>query len=95
MLDDNEEDLEDDELEEDEEYPEELYPVLELSDAVFDLIEKLEKVREKLDKYEEEYLEGDTEVRQSFDLPNREVFERWDEFIYGAIAELDNLGEPI
>jgi DNA polymerase II large subunit len=95
MLDDNEEDLEDDELEEDEEYPEELYPVLELSDALFELIEKLEKVSKKLDNYEQEYLEADTEVRQSFDLPNREIFEHWDEFVSRAIAELDNLGEPI
>ncbi|GAA6617392.1 hypothetical protein [Scytonema sp. NUACC26] len=95
MFDDNEEDLEDDNLEEDQEYPEELLPVVELSDAIFDLIEKLEKVQEKLENYEQEYLEADSGVRQSFDLPNREVFERWDEFIYNAITELDDLGEAI
>ncbi|MFL9458971.1 hypothetical protein AB0758_49365 [Tolypothrix bouteillei VB521301_2] len=95
MFDDNEEDLEDDDLEEDREYPEELLPVVELSDAIFDLIEKLEKVQEKLEKYEQEYLEADSEVRQSSELPHREVFERWEDFIYSTVAELDNLGEPV
>ncbi len=34
-------------LEEDKEYPEELYPVLELSDSILELTEKLETIRRK------------------------------------------------
>ena len=42
-------------LEEDIEYPEELYPVLELSDSILELTEKLEQIRGKLDDFEQRY----------------------------------------
>ena len=38
-------------LEDDLEYPEELYPVLELSDSILELTEKLELIRGKLDDF--------------------------------------------
>ena len=44
-------------LEEDREYPEELYPVVELSDSLLELTEKLERIRIKLDDFEQRYLE--------------------------------------
>ena len=44
-------------LEEDREYPEELYSVVELSDSILELTEKLETVRRKLDNFEQKYLE--------------------------------------
>ena len=42
-------------LEDDIEYPEELYPVLELSDSILELTEKLEQIRGKLDDFEQRY----------------------------------------
>ncbi len=44
-------------LEDDLEYPEELDPVVELSDSILELTEKLETVRAKLDDFEQRYLE--------------------------------------
>ena len=55
--------IDDFDLEEDQEYPEELYPVVELSDSISELTEKLERVREKLDDFEQRYLEADEELR--------------------------------
>lgn len=43
--------------EEDLEYPEELYSVVELSDSILELTEKLELIRGKLDDFEQRYLE--------------------------------------
>ena len=44
-------------LEENREYSEELYPVVELSDSILELTEKL-------DDFEERYLEADEELRE-------------------------------
>ena len=54
-------------LEEDREYPEELYPVVELSDSILELTEKLELIRGKLDDFEQRYLEADEEERECED----------------------------
>ena len=87
----NEEDLE----VEDEEYPEELEPVLELSDGIHELLEKLERIREKIDTYQEEYLEADLDTRESIELPSATSIGRWNEFVYGAIMQIDVLSSPL
>jgi hypothetical protein len=87
----NEEDLE----VEDVEYPEELEPVLELSDGIYELLEKLERIREKVDTYQEEYLEADLDTRKSIELPSEASIQRWNEFVYGAIAQIDILSDPL
>ena len=83
--------------EEEKEYPEELYSVVELSDSILELTEKLERVRVRLDDFEQRYLEADEELRESegYEIPNSSIIERW----LQAIAEIDNridlLGDPL
>ncbi len=87
--------IENEELEvEDEEYPEELQPVLELSDGIYELIEKLERIREKLDTYEQEYLDADLDTRESIELPSATSIGPWNEFVYGSISQIDVLSDP-
>jgi hypothetical protein len=71
--------IDDFDLEEDKEYPEELYPVLELSDSILELTEKLELIRGKLDDFEQRYLEADEELREceGYEIPSSSIIERW------------------
>jgi hypothetical protein len=87
----DEEDLEVEDLE----YPEELQPVLELSDSIYELLEKLERIREKVDTYEQEYLDADLDTRESIELPSATSIERWNNFVYNAILQIDVLSDPL
>ncbi len=82
--------------EEDREYPEELYPVLELSDSILELTEKLEQIRVKLDDFEQRYLEADDELRdcEGYEIPSSMILERWQAEIGEMSDRLDFLGDP-
>lgn len=84
-------------LEEDKEYPEELYPVLELSDSILELTEKLETIRGKLDDFEQRYLEADEELREceGYEIPSSTKLERWQNEIEEISNRLDFLGDPL
>ncbi len=84
-------------LEEDKEYPEELYAVLELSDSILELTEKLETIRRKLDDFELRYLEADEELRESegYEIPSSSILERWQNAIEEMKHRIDILGEPL
>jgi hypothetical protein len=75
-------------LEDELEYPEELYPVLELSDSILELTEKLELIRGKLDDFEQRYLEADEELREceGYEIPSLTKLERWQ----AAIEEISD-----
>ncbi len=82
---------------EDREYPEELYPVLELSDSILELTEKLETIRIKLDDFEQRYLEADEELREceGYEIPSSSIIERWQNVIEEINNHIDILGEPL
>ena len=84
-------------LEEDKEYPEELYAVLELSDSILELTEKLETIRRKLDDFEQRYLEADEELREceGYEIPSSSILERWQNAISEINNRIDILGEPL
>ncbi len=75
-------------LEDELEYPEELYLVVELSDSILELTEKLELIRGKLDDFEQRYLEADDELREceGYEIPSSIKLERWQ----AAIEEISN-----
>ena len=75
-------------LEDDLEYPEELYLVVELSDSILELTEKLDTIRGKLDDFERRYLEADEEEREceSYEVPSSTKLERWK----AAIEEIND-----
>ncbi len=93
----NEAMFDDFDLEEDQEYPEELYPVVELSDSILELTEKLETIRRKLDDFEQRYLEADEELREceGYEIPSSTKLERWQAAIEEMSNRLDFLGEPL
>lgn len=84
-------------LEDELEYPEELYLVVELSDSILELTEKLEIVRGKLDDFEQRYLEADEELRsgEGYEIPSSSIIERWQNTIEEISDRIDLLGEPI
>ena len=88
--------IDDFDLEEDQEYPEELYPVLELSDSLLELTEKLERVRVKLDDFEQRYLSADEELRsgEGYEIPSSTILERWQAAIEEMSDCIELLGEP-
>ncbi|MGV2830760.1 hypothetical protein [Myxosarcina sp. GI1(2024)] len=92
MINNNDFDLED-ELE----YPEELYPVLELSDSILELTEKLELIRGKLDDFEQRYLEADEELREceGYEIPSSTKLERWQAAIEEMSNRIEFLGDPL
>ena len=81
---------------EDQEYPEELYPVLELSDSILELTEKLETVRGKLDDFEQRYLKADEELREceGYEIQGSSI-ERWQAAIEEMSDRIDLLGDPL
>ena len=89
--------IDDFDLEEDREYPEELYPVLELSDSILELTDKLETVRRKLDDFEQRYLEADEEVREceGYEIPSSTKLERWQAAIEEMSERISLLGDPL
>lgn len=82
---------------EDREYPEELYPVVELSDSILELTEKLELIRGKLDDFEQRYLEADKELREceGYEIPSSTKLERWQAAIEEISDRIDLLGDPL
>ena len=84
-------------LEDDLEYPEELYPVLELSDSILELTEKLELIRGKLDDFEQRYLEADEELREceGYEIPSSTKLERWQNAIEEISDRIELLGDPL
>lgn len=84
-------------LEEDLEYPEELYPVVELSDSILELTEKLELIRGKLDDFEQRYLEADEELREceGYEIPSSTKLERWLQAIEEIDSRIKLLGDPL
>ncbi|MEO1376962.1 MAG: hypothetical protein AAFW70_22245 [Cyanobacteria bacterium J06635_10] len=84
-------------LEEDQEYPEELYPVLELSDSILELTDKLETIRGKLDDFEQRYLKADEELREceGYEIPSSTKLERWQNAIEEMSDRIDLLGNPL
>ena len=84
-------------LEEDKEYPEELYPVLELSDSILELTEKLETIRGKLDDFEQRYLKADEELSscEGYEIPNSMILERWQAVIEETRYRIEFLGDPL
>jgi uncharacterized coiled-coil DUF342 family protein len=84
-------------LEEDLEYPEELDPVVELSDSILELTEKLETVRAKLDDFEQRYLEADEELREceGYEIPSSIKLERWQNAIKEISDRIELLGDPL
>jgi chromosome segregation ATPase len=84
-------------LEEDIEYPEELYPVVELSDSILELTEKLELIRGKLDDFEQRYLEADEELREceGYEIPSSSIIERWQNTIEEISDRIELLGDPL
>lgn len=83
--------------EEDLEYPEELDPVVELSDSILELTEKLETVRAKLDDFEQRYLEADEELREceGYEIPSSIKLERWQNAIEEISDRIELLGDPL
>jgi uncharacterized coiled-coil DUF342 family protein len=83
--------------EEDLEYPEELDPVVELSDSILELTEKLETVRAKLDNFEQKYLEADEELREceGYEIPSSIKLERWQNAIEEISDRIELLGDPL
>ncbi len=83
-------------LEDELEYPEELYLVVELSDSILELTEKLELIRGRLDDFEQRYLEADDELRdcEGYEIPNSTKLERWQAAIEEMSDRLDFLGDP-
>ena len=86
--------IDDFDLEEDREYPEELYPVVELSDSILELTDKLETVRRKLDDFEQRYLEADEELREceGYEIPSSIKLEHWQAAIEEMSDHIDLLG---
>ena len=84
-------------LEDDLEYPEELYSVVELSDSILELTEKLELIRGKLDDFEQRYLEADEELREreGYEIPSSAKLERWQSTIEEMSARISLLGNPL
>ena len=84
-------------LEDDLEYPEELYPVLELSDSILELTEKLDTIRGKLDNFEQRYLEADEEERsgEGYEIPSSTKLERWQAAIEEISDRISLLGDPL
>ena len=84
-------------LEDELDYPEELYPVLELSDSILELTEKLETVRKKLDDFEQRYLEADEEVREceGYEIPSSTKLEHWQNEIEEMSDRINLLGDPL
>ena len=84
-------------LEDELKYPEELYLVVELSDSILELTEKLERVREKLDDFEQRYLEADEELRsgEGYDIPSSINLERWQAAIEEISNRIDLLSDPL
>jgi chromosome segregation ATPase len=84
-------------LEEDIEYSEELYPVVELSDSILELTEKLELIRGKLDDFEQRYLEADEELREceGYEIPSSSIIERWQNTIEEISDRIELLGDPL
>jgi hypothetical protein len=89
--------IDDFDWEEDQEYPEELYPVLELSDSILELTEKLELIRGKLDDFEQRYLEADEELREceGYEIPSSSIIERWQAAIEEMSDRIELLSEPL
>ncbi|HEY9769816.1 MAG TPA: hypothetical protein V6C71_15205 [Coleofasciculaceae cyanobacterium] len=81
---------------EDQKYPEALYPVVELSDSILELTEKLKRVRRKLDNFEQKYLEADQELREceGYEIPSAIKLERWQAEIEEISNRIDLLGDP-
>ena len=84
-------------LEEDKEYPEELYPVVDLSDSILELTEKLETIRGKLDDFEQRYLKADEELREceGYEIPSSMILERWQAVIEEMSDRIEFLGDPL
>ena len=89
--------IDDFDLEEDLEYPEELYLVVELSDSILELTEKLEQIRGKLDDFEQRYLEADEEERSGsgYEIPSSTKLERWKAAIEEMSDRIELLGDPL
>ena len=84
-------------LEDDLEYPEKLYPVLELSDSILELTEKLDTIRGKLDDFEQRYFEADEEGREceGYEIPSSTKLERWQAAIEEISDRIELLGDPL
>ena len=84
-------------LEDELKYPEELYLVVELSDSILELTEKLERVRGKLDDFEQRYLEADKEQSsgEGCEIPNSTKLEGWQAAIEEMSDRIDLLGDPL
>jgi uncharacterized coiled-coil DUF342 family protein len=84
-------------LEDELEYPEGLYLVVELSDSILELTEKLETIRGKLDDFEQRYLEADEELREceGYEIPSSTKLERWQSAIEEIGDRIDLLGDPL
>ncbi len=84
-------------FEEDRECPEELYSVVELSDSILELTEKLEQIRGKLDNFEQRYLEADEEMREceGYEIPSSTKLERWQAAIEEMSDRIELLGDPL
>lgn len=80
---------------EDEEYPEELLSTSEVSDYIFGIVEKLERVQKRLDDFEEEYLQADKETRTSMKMPTESLLKAWMEFLERTEGEISSLSDPI
>ena len=78
-------------------YPEELYLVVELSDSILELTDKLETIRGKLDDFEQRYLEADEELREceGYEIPSSTKLDRWQAAIEEISNRLDFLGDPL
>jgi chromosome segregation ATPase len=75
----------------------ELYPVVELSDSILELTEKLELIRGKLDDFEQRYLEADEELREceGYEIPSSSIIERWQNTIEEISDRIELLGDPL
>ena len=84
-------------LEDELDYPEGLYLVVELSDSILELTEKLEQIRGKLDDFEQRYLEADEELRESegYEIPSTTKLERWQAEIEEISDRISLLGDPL
>ncbi|WP_156114139.1 hypothetical protein [Myxosarcina sp. GI1] len=82
---------------EDKEYPEELYPVVELSDSILELTEKLELIRGKLNNFEQRYLEADEEIREceGYEIPSSTKLDHWQAAIEEMSNRIEFLGDPL
>lgn len=62
-----------------------------------ELTGKLERVKRKLDDFEQRYLEADEELRkcEGYEIPNSTKLERWQAAIEEISGRIDLLGDPL